>query len=115
MISEADGCLILARVFETRGYQITRDIQLILDDVEFTADGWDPAARVGFEYMTREAEDHLDLTPAELVVLGERMERGELFILIIDESRIEAAEDLESAALSFLDEVALRRGEADHG
>ena len=56
MIKEAEGCSILARVFESRGYRIARDVGLELGDIEFTADGWDAGAKVGFEYMTREAE-----------------------------------------------------------
>ncbi len=113
MIREAEGCSILARVFESRGYRIARDVGLEIGEIEFTADGWDAGARVGFEYMTREAEDPDIYTPEELVSLGRRMERGELFILIIDESRIAVAGDLEYAATSFLDEVDRRRGAAD--
>ncbi|MEZ4383249.1 MAG: hypothetical protein R3A79_18115 [Nannocystaceae bacterium] len=115
MISEAEGCAILTRVFESRGYRIARDVLLAVGGVELTADGWDADARVGFEYMTLEAGDHADLTPAEMVELGERMERGELFLFVIDENRIEVAEDLEWAARAFLDEVARRRGGGERG
>ena len=113
MIREAEGCAILARVFESRGYRIARDVGLEIGEVEFTADGWDAEAKVGFEYMTREAGDHIDLKPDEVTLLGQRMERGELFLLIIDESRIEIADDLEYAASSFLDEVDRRREAVD--
>jgi len=113
MIREAEGCAILARVFESRGYQITRDVGLEIGEVEFTADGWDAEAKVGFEYMTHEAGDHLDLKPDEVTRLGRRIERGELFLLLIDEARIAIADDLEFAASSFLDEVDRRRGVAD--
>src|SRR5690606_8488194 len=70
MIREDEGCTILHRVFEGRGYRIDRDVRLALGPVSFTADGWDPRARVGFEYMTREAGDHDDLDAAEIAALG---------------------------------------------
>ena len=60
--------------------------------------------------MTHEAGDHLDLTADEIEELGRRMERGELFMFIIDEERIDVPEDLEWAARTFLAEVARRRG-----
>lgn len=115
MISEAEGCAILTRVFESRGYQIARDVLLAVGGVELTADGWDAEARVGFEYMTLEAGDHADLTPAEMAELDEQMERGELFLFVIDENRIEVAADLEWAAQAFLDEVSRRRAGGEGG
>lgn len=109
MIREDEGCTILHRVFEGRGYRIDRDVRLALGPVSFTADGWDPRARVGFEYMTREAGDHGDLDAAEIAALGAMMERGEVFLFIIDEARIDHGDELEWAAHAFLDEVARRR------
>ena len=112
MLDEAAGCDVLARVFAARGFSIQRDVTFSEGDVEFVADGWDPDARVGFEYMTHEAGDRRDLTDDELARLGARMEAGELFFFVIDEMEIATADDLEWAANHFLDEVARRRGEA---
>jgi hypothetical protein len=112
MLREAEGCDILHAVFRARSYQTRADVAFAEDGVEFDADGWDPEARVGFEYMSSEAGDRHDLRPEELARLAERMDRGELFFFIIDESEVPDAETLRWAAERFLDEVARRRGGA---
>lgn len=112
MLSEAEGCELLHAVFRARGYPTQADVAFAEEGVEFDADGWDPGARVGFEYLSSEAGDHHDLTPGEVARLGERMDRGELFILIIDESEVADAATLRFAAEHFLDEVTRRRGGA---
>jgi hypothetical protein len=115
VISERDGCQALARVFEQRGYFIARDVPLDLDGLHFTADGWDAAARVGFEYLTHEAGDHLEFSPAVLARLGELMERGELHMLLVDEHEVDSADDLSWAAHRFLDEVERRKAARSGG
>jgi hypothetical protein len=110
MVREAEGCEILHGVFAARGYRVERDVAFAEADVTFDADGWDPAARVGFEYLTSEAGDHKDLSPDEMAALAARMERGELFFLIVDERDVDGAETLRWAANKFLDEVERRRG-----
>lgn len=112
MLDEAGGCEVLARVFAQRGFSIQRNVTFAEQGVEFVADGWDPKARVGFEYLTHAAGDHLDLTDDEMAKLVARMEAGELFFFVIDETDIESADELAWAANRFLDEVARRRGEA---
>lgn len=112
MLSEAEGCDILHAVFRARGYQTLANVAFAEDGVDFDADGWDPEARVGFEYMSSETDDHDDLGPDELARLAERMDRGELFFFIIDESEVPDAATLRWAAERFLDEVARRRGGA---
>lgn len=110
MVREREGCAILTRVFEARGYQIARDVALELPGATFVADGWDAAARVGFEYVTHEAGDRLDLSEDEIEALSAMMERDELYLFVIDEVEIASAGDLEWAAGRFLDEVERRRG-----
>ena len=110
MLTDAQGCAVLTEVFEARGFAIERDVKLAEGDLEFTADGWDAAARVGFEYLTHEAGDHLDLTPEELQRLAARMEAGELYVFVIDEGQIEDPDELRWAAERFLDEVTRRKG-----
>ena len=111
-LSETEGCDVLARVFSERGYAIARDVAFDERGVTCTLDGWDGAARVGFEYMTHAAGDHDDLTSDELGRLAARMERGELYVFIVDERDVAGAGELEGAASMFLDEVSKRRGVA---
>ena len=74
--------------------------------MEFHIDGWDPQARVGFEFLTSEDEDHDDLTLDEYKELSAAQRRGELAVFIIDEVEPFSAEDLAAEAHEFLDEVA---------
>lgn len=115
VISERDGCQALARVFEQRGYALARNIPLELGEHRFTADGWDAAARVGFEYLTHEAGDHLDLPPAVLARLRELIAAGELYLLLIDQHEADTLDDLSWAAHRFLDEVERRKGARSEG
>jgi hypothetical protein len=112
MLSEQEGCDVLARVFTDRGYTIARNVLFDEDGVSFHIDGWDAQKRVGFEYLTDEAHDHDDLAPDEVGKLALRMERGELFVLLVDEAWNDDVESMVAAANAFLDEVARRRGVA---
>ena len=112
MLSEQEGCDVLARVFVERGFAIARNVLFDEDGVSFHIDGWDAQQRVGFEYLTEEAGDHEDLSPDESGKLAVRMERGELFVLLVDEAWNDDAGTLATAAHAFLDEVARRRGRA---
>jgi hypothetical protein len=110
MLTESQGCQVLQRVFAERGYHVQADVPFREGGVSFDADGWDPVARVGFEYLTSEAGDREDLDAAEMAELDARMGRGELFFFIMDGGLVSTAEDLAWAAHHFLDEVARRRG-----
>jgi hypothetical protein len=105
-LSETQGCDLLSRLFTKRGYAIKRNVQFREYGVEFHIDGWDPQARVGFEFLTSEDEDHDDLTLDEYKELSAAQRRGELAVFIIDEVEPFSAEDLAAEAHEFLDEVA---------
>ncbi len=95
-----------------RGYAIARDVPFAEDGVTFAIDGWDPVARVGFEFLSRAEGDHDDLTADERERLIARIEAGALYLLILDEDHVDDADDLRFAADHFLDEVERRRGAA---
>lgn len=105
-LSETEGCDLLARLFTKRGYAIKRNLQFREYGVEFHIDGWDPKARVGFEFLTSEDDDHDDLTLDEYKTLTAAQRRGELALFIIDEVEPVSAEALAAEAHEFLDEVA---------
>jgi len=110
MIREAEGTARLAEVFRARGYNVAREFAFAEGDVTFNIDGWDAGARVGFEFRTSEAGDKEDLTDVELASLAARMEAGELFILIVDDTDVASLDELGGYAERFLDVVAQRRG-----
>lgn len=107
---ERDGCALLKQRFEAAGYVIQEAYRLDEDGIRVELDGFDPKARVGYEYVTLEAGDPWEVTEAVVERLGERMERGELFVLVVDEMEAEDAETLAFAADRFLERVrSLRR------
>lgn len=105
-LSETQGCDLLTRLFTKRGYAIKRNVQFREYGVEFHIDGWDPRARVGFEFLTSEDEDHDDLTLEEYKALTAAQRRGELALFVIDEVEPLSAQALAAEAHEFLDEVA---------
>jgi len=108
-LSEDEGCDLLARVFRGRGYAVKRNVMFKEEGVEFRADGWDAKARVGFEFLSSEADDHHDLTLGEFKRLMAAQQRGDLALFVVDESEQLTATDLAAAAAEFLDEVEAAR------
>jgi len=106
LLSETKACDLLARLFRARGYTIVRNIEFREYGVSFHIDGWDAKARVGFEFLTSEDEDHDDLTLREYQTLMAAQQRGELALLILDEVEPLSVADLKAMADEFLDEAA---------
>ena len=105
-LSETKACELLARLFRARGYTIARNVLFREYGVEFHVDGWDEKARVGFEFLSSEDEDHIDLSLEEYQALGDAQRRGELALFIIDEVEPLSAAELAAEAHEFLDEAA---------
>jgi hypothetical protein len=105
-LSETEGCDLLTRLFRARGYTIARNQLFHEYGVEFHIDGWDAKARVGFEFLTSEDDDHDDLSLVEYQALWTAQQLGELALFIIDEVEPLSAADLAATANEFLDEVA---------
>lgn len=105
-ISETKACDLLSRLFRARGYTIARNVLFREYGVEFHVDGWDEKARVGFEFLSSEDEDHIDLSLEEYQTLSDAQRRGELAIFIIDEVEPLSAAELVAEATEFLDEAA---------
>ncbi|MGI9448273.1 MAG: hypothetical protein ACR2NI_11525 [Pirellulales bacterium] len=108
-LSEFEGCTHLSRLFRRRGYVIERNVMFREYGVEFHIDGWDKKARVGFEFLTSEDDDHDDLDLEEYKALSDAQQRGELAVFIIDEVEPVSTEALIEEANEFLDEVELNR------
>ena len=108
-LSEFEGCTHLTRLFRRRGYIIERNVMFREYGVEFHIDGWDKKARVGFEFLTSEDDDHDDLDLEEYKALSDAQQRGELAVFIIDEVEPVSTEALIEEANEFLDEVELNR------
>lgn len=105
-LSETIACDLLAKLFRKRGYAIARNIPFREYGVSFHIDGWDAKARVGFEFLTSEDDDHDDLTLEEYKTLMDAQHRGELTLFFIDEVEALSSADLSYTVNEFLDEVA---------
>ena len=105
ILSETEGCDLLARLFKKRGYSVMRNMTFREYGVSFHIDGWDAKKRVGFEFLTSEDDDHDDLTLAEYQTLMAAQQRGELSLFILDEVEPLSLGDLTEMANDFLDEV----------
>ena len=105
-ISETRACDLLTQVFKARGYAIKRNLDFHEYGVSFHIDGWDAKARVGFEFLSSEDDDHDDLSLKEYQTLMDAQQRGELSLFIIDEVEPLSSVDLLAEADDFLDEVA---------
>jgi hypothetical protein len=105
-LSETEGCDLLTRLFRARGYTIARNLPFREYGVEFHIDGWDADARVGFEFLSSEDDDHDDLSLVEYQALWTAQQLGELALFIVDEVEPLSAANLAESANEFLDEVA---------
>lgn len=102
MLTEREGCEVLARCFRGAGLDIVENFLFDEDGVKVSFDGWDAARRVGYEFVTTEAGDRAEFTPQVVAKLEGRMLRGELYVFLIDEKEIMTEANLTEAAESFL-------------
>ena len=109
-MTEAEGTALLLTRFTEAGYTMVPNFHFQEDDISVDLDGWDAAARVGYEYITAEAGDARQFDPATLARFEALMTKGELFVLLIDEHEAVTAESLDAAARGFLAALAERKG-----
>jgi len=108
-ISELKACDLLTQLFRGRGYNISRNVMFREYGVVFHIDGWDAKARVGFEFLSSEDDDHDDLDLEEYKTLMMAQQRGELSLFVIDEVEPVSEADLVATVNDFLDEVEFGR------
>jgi hypothetical protein len=101
-MDERAGRDVLRRCFGDAGLTIQEDVPLETAHGRVHLDGYDAARTVGYEYITTEAGDRDELRPEVIAELEARMERGEIFVLLVDEHDVDAPEELAFAATHFL-------------
>jgi hypothetical protein len=104
-VTEAEGCALLLSKFTAAGFAIAANVPFREGDIHVDLDGWDATARVGYEYITREAADDKEFDEATLARFEARMEKGELYVLLIDERDAITKDALGAAADGFLAEL----------
>jgi hypothetical protein len=101
-MDERQGSDVLTACFAEAGLSIQRDYRFHEGGVDVVLDGFDPAKRIGFEFITTEVGDRAEFTPAVVQELELRMRAEELFLFLIDERDVRGREVLEAAARGFL-------------
>jgi len=105
-VTEDEGTALLLSRFTEAGFTIAANFHFHEGDIEVDLDGWDAAARVGYEYITQEAGDDRQFDAATLARFEARMEKGELHVFLIDEHDAITKEALDAAVRGFLAQVA---------
>jgi hypothetical protein len=104
-VDERAACALLKQRFESAGFAIEENRAFDEDGVRFEIDGFDARHRVGYEYVSAEAGDSWDVDDGVIAALEERRGRGELHVLIIDETEAPDADALGAKADAFLAEL----------
>ena len=105
---EREGCEVLCRCFKAAGVDIEENVRFVESGVDVSLDGWDPRRRIGYEFITDEAGDRAEFTSDVIDALERRMEAGELYVFLVDETNIADAGRLASAAEAFLAQLRAR-------
>ena len=107
-LSESEGVRLLREEFARAGLSIEEGAPFEVDGVVLLLDGFDPARRVGFEFVTAEAGDRKAFTAGVVAGLERKMERGEAHILLVDEWDAVDAAEVALAARRVLGELRSR-------
>lgn len=94
MLSERAGRIILKEAFEAQGYRIQENYWLSLEQGGVELDGFDPSARVGYEYLTR--EDGIAPGPLDLL-----QQQTDIHLFLIDEKQVPDAPTMVAAVFAF--------------
>jgi len=109
-LTEAEGRALLEARFREAGFAIVESYRLTEGDLDVELDGFDPDRRVGYEFLTTEAGDRVEFTPAVVAALERRAAAGELSVFLVDEAEVDGPA-LDRFARRFLQRLA-RAGEA---
>ena len=104
-VEERSACAQLKRRFEAAGFQIKENQRFDEDGVWFEIDGYDAARRVGYEYLTKEAGDGWDVDGDVITYLAARHDRGDLYVLVVDENDAPDAATLDRAVDAFFGDL----------
>lgn len=89
-LSEAEGREVLKARFEAAGFAIEEDHLLRAAGADVRLDGYDPRARVGYEFITTQAGDRAEFTPAVVAALEAGNRAGAWALLLVDEAEVDA-------------------------
>ena len=102
-IPEAKAREILSKRFEAYGATIESDYSFHEGSVLCTLDGYDPAIRVGYAFISHSDEDVItDIDDNVERALHEMAEQGRCYVLVLHDSGVPTIDRLEELADEFL-------------
>jgi hypothetical protein len=101
-MDERNACALLKQRFEAAGFHIEENRPFDEAGVQFEIDGFDPEARVGYEYISSEAGDGWDVDATVVAALEARRKKGEVHVLFVDEADAARLGELADAFLASL-------------
>ena len=87
ILGESEARAVLSAMFRTNGFRVVYDVRVTTANVEVTLDGFDPARKVGFEYIDT-SERGVDLSAEEKDALG-RTDNRILIVTATDRANLE--------------------------
>ena len=111
-MDERNACALLKQRFEAAGYRIEENRPFEEQGVAFEIDGFDPDARVGYEYISSEAGDSWDVGEEVVAAMEARREKGEIHILFVDEANAAELGERADAFLAALEQKPGKKGGA---
>lgn len=107
-MEERKACARLRQRFEEAGFRIAENVDFDQHGMRFDLDGYDAAAKVGYEYVTDEAGDGWDVDEAVVAKLSELRASGALSILVVDEDEAPDEASLDRAISEFFSDLGAR-------
>lgn len=98
MLSESAGRQILKEAFEAQGYIIQENYAFRWENFAVELDGYDPEAKVGYEYLTQE-------DGVEPPALDALMKQNYCSLFLIDETQVPDAPTMLAAVFEFFRQI----------
>ena len=98
MLSESAGRQVLKEAFEAQGYSIQENYRFLYEGFEVELDGYDPVAKVGYEYLTEE-------DGVEPLALDRLMQQSACSLFLIDETQVPDAPTMLMAVFEFFRQI----------
>lgn len=98
VLSESVGRQVLKEAFEAQGYRIQENYLFAWEDWQVELDGYDPEARVGYEYLTQE-------DGVEPAALDSLVKQNHCSLFLIDEASVPDAPTMLAAVFEFFRQI----------
>lgn len=103
-LAEALAREVIGRAFAQAGLRMTNDVQFRTGNTLLTLDGFDPIAKVGFQYVSHgDADVVTDFDAAAEMALRELDEGGKIRLFIVHDGDVRDVDELIAMTRAFID------------